>query len=38
VGFDAAERYPRLLAFYERERFGDEADWVRSRLKVIEGR
>ena len=38
VRFDPVERYKRLLAFYERERFADEAGWLRARLRMIEGR
>jgi len=38
VGFDAADRYRRLLAFYEKTGLTDEADWVRGRLRLIEGR
>lgn len=38
VGFDVADRYRRLLAFYERAGFVDEADWLRSRLRSIEAK
>jgi len=37
VRFDAVERYKRLLAFSERAGFRNDAEWLRSRLKVIEG-
>ncbi len=36
VRFDPVERYKRLLAFYERERFRSESDWLRPRLKMLE--
>jgi archaemetzincin len=36
VGFDVADRYRRLLAFDTEAGFADEADWLRTRLRVIE--
>jgi len=38
VGFDVADRYRRLLTFYERAGFVDEADWLRSRLRLTEAK
>ncbi len=37
VGFDLAERYRRLLAFYAGSGLSDEAAWLRARLNQIEG-
>jgi archaemetzincin len=35
IGFDVADRYRRLLQFYERKGFGPEARWVSKRLDRI---
>ena len=37
IGFDVVERYRRLLAFYNRVGFAQEAGWVSARLKAILG-
>jgi archaemetzincin len=38
LGFDIAERYRRLLAFWRGAGVDDEAEWIRRRLEFIEGR
>jgi len=38
IGFDIAERYRRLLAFYRSAGFEDQARWVERRLAHLEGR
>lgn len=37
IGFDVVDRYHRLLRFYRKIRFDDEARWVANRLKRISG-
>jgi archaemetzincin len=35
IGFDVVERYRRLLDFYRREGFEDEAQWLDKRLRFV---
>lgn len=35
VGFDPIKRYRELLIFYEKQKFTEEAEWVRGRLKEV---
>ena len=37
IGFDVADRYRKLLVFYQRDSFDHEARWVSNRLKRILG-
>jgi archaemetzincin len=37
IGFDVVERYHRLLGFYDKFGFAQEAGWVSGRLKTISG-
>lgn len=37
IGFDVAARYGRLLEFYRKVGFDNEAEWVAGRLTKIEG-
>jgi archaemetzincin len=38
LGFDIADSYRRLLAFWREAGVDDEVEWIQRRLKLIEGR